>query len=164
MSTAKTQKVTLATATSAVPDWPRLAAVLLCVLGVLVASYMTWAELTNNETACVDVGQVDCSAVQNSAYAKTFGVPVALLGLLGYLVMLGLLVLEDQVALVATYGRTLVVGIALFGVIFQTYLTYIEAAVLDKWCQWCVASYVIITLLLIVGLYRLYGFLKPLRS
>ncbi len=164
MDTAKTEKPALATAAMVSSDWARLAAAMLCVLGILVAGYMTWAELTNNETACVDVGKVDCSAVQNSAYAKTFGMPVALLGLVGYLVMLGIVVLEDQVALFAAYGRTLVVGMALFGTIFQTYLTYVEAAVLDKWCQWCVTSYVLISLLLIVGVYRLYVFLKPLRS
>jgi uncharacterized membrane protein len=73
-------------------------------------------------------------------------------------------VLEDQVALFAAYGRTLVVGFALFGVIFQTYLTYVEAAVLEKWCQWCVASYIIITALLIIGALRLHSFFKPLRS
>ncbi len=164
MDTAKTEKPALATAAIVSSDWARLAAAVLCVLGILVAGYMTWAELTNNETACVDVGKVDCSAVQNSAYAETFGVPVALLGLVGYLVMLAIVVLEDQVALFAAYGRTLVVGMALFGTIFQTYLTYVEAAVLDKWCQWCVTSYVLISLLLIVGVYRLYVFLKPLRS
>jgi len=164
VDTAKTEKTALATTAVIGSDWARLLAAVLCVLGILVAGYMTWAELTNNETACVDVGKVDCSAVQNSAYAKTFGVPVALLGLLGYLAMLGIIVLEDQVALFAAYGRTLVVGMALFGAIFQTYLTYVEGAVLDKWCQWCVTSYVLISLLLIVGVYRLYGFLKPLRS
>lgn len=164
MSTAKTGKVALSPATALAVDWLRLVAVVLCVLGILVAGYMTWAELTDNETACVDVGKVDCSAVQNSAYAKTFGIPVAFLGLLGYLAMLGILILEDQMLLFATYGRTLMVAMALFGTLFQTYLTYIEAAVLDKWCQWCVTSYVLITLLLMMSVRRLYLFLKPLRA
>ena len=163
MSTAKTGKAALSAGVLA-PDWLRLASVVLCVLGILVAGYMTWAELTNNETVCVDAGSIDCAAVQDSAYAKTLGIPVALLGLLGYVAILGVLVLEDQVALFAAYGRTLVVGFALFGVIFQTYLTYVEAAVLEKWCQWCVASYIIITALLIIGALRLHSFFKPLRS
>ncbi len=163
MSTAKTGKAALSAGVLA-PDWLRLASVVLCVLGILVAGYMTWAELTDNETVCVDAGSIDCAAVQDSAYAKTLGIPVALLGLLGYVAILGVLVLEDQVALFAAYGRTLVVGFALFGVIFQTYLTYVEAAVLEKWCQWCVASYIIITALLIIGALRLHSFFKPLRS
>lgn len=163
MSTAKTGKAALSAGVLA-PDWLRLASIVLCVVGILVAGYMTWAELTNNETVCVDAGSIDCAAVQDSAYAKTLGIPVALLGLLGYVAILGVLVLEDQVALFAAYGRTLVVGFALFGVIFQTYLTYVEAAVLEKWCQWCVASYIIITALLIIGALRLHSFFKPLRS
>ncbi len=163
MSTAKTGKAALSAGALA-PDWLRLASIVLCVVGILVAGYMTWAELTNNETVCVDAGSIDCAAVQDSAYAKTLGIPVALLGLLGYVAILGVLVLEDQVALFAAYGRTLVVGFALFGVIFQTYLTYVEAAVLEKWCQWCVASYIIITALLIIGALRLHSFFKPLRS
>ena len=163
MSTVKTGKA-VAPARALGTEWLRVVAVALSVLGILVAGYMTWAELTDNETVCIDVGSIDCAAVQDSAYAKTFGVPVALLGLVGYVAILGVLVLEDQFQLLAAYGRTLVVGFALFGVIFQTYLTYVEAAVLEKWCQWCVASYVIITALLVIGALRLHSFFKPLRS
>ena len=98
-----------------------------------------------------------------AAPLETLGVPVAVLGLLGFLAILAVLVLEDQVPLLAAYGRTLVVGMALFGVIFQTYLTYIEASVLNKWCQWCVTSYVIITAVFVIGVVRLMRFLNPLR-
>lgn len=163
MSTAKTSKAALSARVLAA-DWLRLASIVLSVLGILVAGYMTWAELTNNETVCVEAGSIDCAAVQDSAYAKTLGIPVALLGLLGYIAILGVLVLEDQLALFAAYGRTLVVGFTLFGVIFQTYLTYVEAAVLEKWCQWCVTSYILITALLIIGVFRLRSFIRPLRS
>lgn len=145
-------------------DWLRVLAIVLTILGVFVAGYMAWAEVTGNETVCVDTGSIDCAAVQESAYATTLGIPVAVMGLFGYLAILGVLLLEDQVDILAAYGRTLVVAMALFGVMFQTYLTYIEAAVLEKWCQWCVASFVIITALLVVGALRLNAFLKPLRD
>jgi uncharacterized membrane protein len=163
VGTVKTGKV-VAPAQASAPDWLRLTAVVLSVLGILVAGYMTWAELTDNETVCIDAGAIDCAAVQDSAYAKTFGVSVALLGLVGYVAILGVLALEDQLQLLAAYGRTLVLGFASFGVIFQTYLTYVEAAVLEKWCQWCVISYFLITALLIVGALRLRSFFKLLRS
>lgn len=145
-------------------DWLRVLATVLAILGAFVAGYMAWAEVTGNETVCVDTGSIDCAAVQESAYATTLGIPVAVMGLLGYLAILGVLLLEDQVDILAAYGRTLVVAMALFGVMFQTYLTYIEAAVLEKWCQWCVASFVIITAVLVVGAVRLNAFLKPLRD
>jgi len=162
VSSIKSNKAALSSPTVAV-DWLRLVSIVLAVLGALVAGYMTWAELSGNETVCLDTGSIDCRAVQTSAYAKTFGIPVALLGLLGFLAILAVLVLEDQVPLLAAYGRTLVVGMALFGVIFQTYLTYVEASVLGKWCQWCVASYIIITAVFVIGIIRLVRFLDPLR-
>jgi uncharacterized membrane protein len=154
------------TAAAAVPrwDWLRLAVIVACLFGIFVAGYMTWAEVTGNETVCANTGAIDCAAVQQSAYAKTFGIPVAMMGLLGYIAILGVIVLEDQIDMLAAYGRTLVVGMALFGVIFQTYLTYVEASVLGKWCQWCMMSYAVIAVVLILGGYRLYGFLKPLRQ
>ncbi len=163
VTTAKAKSKRVEITAEVARDWMRIVAVVLSVLGVLVAGYMTWAELTGNETVCANTGTIDCAAVQESAYAKTFGIPVALLGMLGYLMILGVLVLEDQVQILADYGRTLVVGMALFGVIFQVYLTVIEATVLERWCQWCVASFVIITLLLVTGALRLNALLEPLR-
>jgi uncharacterized membrane protein len=163
VTTAKSKNRTLA-GISVSFDALRGIMIVLAVIGIIVAGYLTWAELTDNETACADVGNIDCNAVQTSAYAKTFGIPVALLGLLGYIAILGALVLEDQITIMAAYGRTLVVGMALFGVIFQSYLTYVEATVLDKWCQWCIASFVTIILLLIIGAIRLRDFLQPLQN
>lgn len=164
VSSAKSNKVAPAPAALATTwDWLRLAGIVLCILGIFVAGYMAWAEATGNKTVCANTGKINCEAVQESAYAKTFGIPVATMGLLGYLAMLGAFLLEDQIKLVATYGRTAVVGMALFGVMFQTYLTYIEGAVLDKWCQWCVTSFVLVSLIFIVGVFRLYRFMQPLR-
>jgi len=163
VNTAKAKSKQVEITASMSRDWLRIIAVVLSILGVLVAGYMSWAELTGNETVCANTGSIDCAAVQESAYAQTFGIPVALLGALGYIVILGVLLLEDQVQFLADYGRTLVVGMALFGVIFQAYLTVIEATVLERSCQWCVASFVIITLLLIIGAFRLRSFFEPLR-
>jgi uncharacterized membrane protein len=160
VSTAKSE--TLARSSLQV-DWLRIISIVLCAVGVFVAGYMSWAEATGNETVCADTASVDCAAVQTSAYAKTAGIPVANMGLLGYLAILAILVLEDQVDFLAAYGRTLVLSLALGGVIFQTYLTYIEAFVLEKWCEWCVTSYIVISLLFVIGAYRIYRFLQPLQ-
>jgi uncharacterized membrane protein len=162
VSTVKPNKTSLALSAGSL-DWLRLISIACCFLGILVAGYMAWAEVTGNETMCADTGSIDCQAVQQSAYAETLGIPVAILGLLGYIAMFGVLILEDQIGLFASYGRTLVAGMSLFGFMFQTYLTYIEADVLGKWCQWCVTSFVLITLVFGIAVYRLYEFLKPLR-
>jgi uncharacterized membrane protein len=162
VSTAKSKPVVAAT-TALSWDWMRVILIGLSIAGIFVAGYMAWAEVTGNETVCADTGKIDCAAVQTSAYAKTVGIPVAIMGLLGYVAMLGVLILEDQIEIVATYGRTLLVGMALFGVIFQVYLTWIEASILDAWCQWCVASFVIVTSMFLLGSYRVYEFFKPLQ-
>lgn len=163
MGRTKTQNLEVATPAVTL-DWPRLIAIILAALGVLVAGYLAWAEITGNETICANTGLIDCETVQSSTYSSVFGIPVALLGVLGFIGMLAILLLEDQVPFLAAYGRTLVVGAALFGVLFQAYLTIIEATVLEAWCQWCVASFIIVTLLFGVAVYRLHRFLQPLRS
>lgn len=163
VNTAKSSSAALATV-PLVWDWPRVIMIVIALFGIGVAGYMSWAELTGNETACTDAGQIDCAAVQESAYASTLGFPVAVMGTLGYIAILGVLVLEDQIEIVATYGRTWVVVMALFGVMFQAYLSYIEAAVLEKWCQWCIMSFVAITALFVIGAWRLNDLLKALRA
>ncbi len=163
MNSAKASKMAPAPVVSTARDWLRVISLVLALLGIFVAGYMAWAEVTGNETVCANTGKINCEAVQKSAYGETFGIPVAIMGLLGYLAIFGALALEDQVKLVAQYGRTAVVGMALFGVMFQTYLTYVEGAVLDKWCQWCVISFILITAIFVIGAYRLYQFLQPLR-
>ncbi|WP_162910044.1 vitamin K epoxide reductase family protein [Aggregatilinea lenta] len=145
-------------------DWLRIVSILLAIAGIAVAGYLSWAEVTGNETQCLDTGKINCETVQSSAYSEVLGVPIALLGLAGYIAILGVLLLEDQVPFLAAYGRTLIAGFALFGVLFSVYLTLIEATVLDAWCQWCVISALLITLLLIVGAVRLNQLFSVLRS
>jgi len=158
----RTQKME-AVAPAVALDWPRLISIVLAALGVLVAAYLAWAEVTGNETVCLETGAINCETVQNSAYSVTFGIPVAVLGLVGFVGMLAILLLEDQIPFFATYGRTLVLAASLFGFAFQFYLTIIEATVLEAWCQWCVASFIIVSLIFAIAVYRLYKFLQPLR-
>ncbi|OGA31789.1 MAG: hypothetical protein A3G80_07080 [Betaproteobacteria bacterium RIFCSPLOWO2_12_FULL_62_13b] len=90
--------------------------------------------------------------VNNSVYARIYGVPVAFIGLAGYLVLLGL-----ALAVLQTEGvvqrRLLTIGflLALGGVGFSAYLTYIEVYVIEAICIWCVTSALLITLLALVG-------------
>ena len=146
-------------------DWLRLAGMLLAFLGLLVAAYMSWAELTGQETSCpgYTAGQegnpgalaVDCGFVQNSIYAKALGIPVAVLGVGGYLAILVVWALEDRVPLLADYGPMLVFGMALFGFLFSAYLTYAELFIMYTVCTWCLASAVLMTLVFVVAVVRL---------
>ena len=90
--------------------------------------------------------------MNNSLYAKIHGVPVSFIGLAGYLLLLGLALaaLESDGGMrrrLVTSGFVLALG----GVAFSAYLTYIELYVIEAICSWCVASATIIMLLAVVG-------------
>lgn len=143
----------------------RILGIILALMGLLVAGYMSWAEVTGNQTSCPghtgdvtgEAGAiaVDCSFVQNSVYAKVFGIPVALLGVAGYLAILLVWLLEKRISLLGEYGHLLAFGMALFGVLFTGYLTYAELYLLYTVCSWCLTSALFITLVFIVSIVRM---------
>ncbi|GAB4574074.1 MAG: hypothetical protein Kow0077_18810 [Anaerolineae bacterium] len=151
--------------------WLRTLGIAFALLGLGVAVYMGWAEVTGNATACPGHSGdgalaapgsivIDCGFVQKSVYAHIFGIPVALLGVAGYLGILGIWVLEDRIAILREYASMLVFGMALFGFLFSLYLTYTELFIMYTICTWCVASAVLMTLIFIVATVRLVQHLK----
>jgi uncharacterized membrane protein len=125
----------------------RQVAIVLAVIGLGVAAYLTYVHYEGIKPVCGLGG--DCEKVQTSEWADLGGVPVALLGLIGYAAILVTLFIEREEALVA--GAL----IALVGFGFSAYLTYRELFSIDAICPWCVASAVIMTLLAIVTTARL---------
>lgn len=116
----------------------------LALAGTAVATYLTVVHYAGGEPVCaVSHG---CQTVQESKYAELAGIPVALLGLLGYVAILASLLVRGEA------GRLIRVGLTAGGVAFSAYLTYLELFVIDAICQWCVASAVIMTALLIVAI------------
>jgi uncharacterized membrane protein len=103
-------------------------------------------EVTEAEAVCGPIG--NCNAVQQSPYALLFGfLPVGILGLMGYIIILGIWLLNKYGP--ATWHETTILaiwGMALFGVIFSIYLTYLEPFVIGATCAWCISSAIIITL------------------
>lgn len=126
------------------------APVVLSGLGIYVSGYLVTKRFTGGSLACTRWAQ--CDVVNNSVYSQFYGVPVCVIGLGGYLLLLGL-------ALAALFmaGRRqrhillLSFLLALGGVGFSAYLTYLEIYVIEALCAWCVASAVIITLLLVTN-------------
>jgi uncharacterized membrane protein len=83
------------------------------------------------------------------------GIPIGLLGLGANLILLLMLFLEDRIAFLQTYGATLMFGIVLFGVMYSVYLVYLQAAVIEAFCPWCLAHEALYVLLLITSGLRL---------
>lgn len=125
----------------------RLAAIVLAAIGVGVATYLTYIHYEGIKPACGLGG--DCEKVQTSEWSDIAGVPVALLGLVGYVVILASLFVRGETGLMA--GALL----ALAGFGFSGYLTYRELFSIDAICEWCVTSAVLMTLLAGVTVTRL---------
>jgi uncharacterized membrane protein len=126
----------------------RRATAALALVGIAIAGYLTWVHYAGLEPVCVGGGG-GCERVQSSRWAELAGVPVAVLGLAGYVAILASLALpEEQGAVAATF-------LALVGFGFSVWLTYVEIAKIDAICQWCVASAVVMTALALASVARL---------
>ena len=133
----------------------RRALVLLNLLGVGIAGYLSWVKWTDTEAFCGGVG--DCTGVQNSIYAYFLGIPVAYLGLVAYGVLFALALYNlrtdpehGSLSYLAFFAG------AVGALAFSTYLTYAELFLLRAICPWCVASFVnlgVITLLAATGVF-----------
>jgi uncharacterized membrane protein len=125
----------------------RVVALVLAVAGLAVAAYLTYIHYEGIKPVCGLGG--DCEKVQTSEWADLAGVPVALLGLVGYALILASLLVRTETGAMAG---------ALFSVVgfgFSAYLTYRELFSIDAICQWCVTSAILLTLLAVVTVTRL---------
>lgn len=119
-----------------------LAILVLCVLGLVDAGYLTYVHYAGLKVLCLSSG--GCETVQASRWAKLGGVPVAVLGLIGYLAILITLPIRTEL------GRAVSFGVSLIGFGFSMYLTYRELFTIHAICQWCVASAVVMTALTVL--------------
>lgn len=120
-------------------------------VGLIAALYLAYVETTGNEAVCGPVG--DCNAVQQSEYALLFGfLPVAVLGVVGYVA-----IFFAYVASVSWQGRAaelakaLGFGMSVFGLLFSTWLTFLEPFVIGATCAWCLTSAVCMALVTLVS-------------
>jgi uncharacterized membrane protein len=125
----------------------RITLVVLTAIGLGVASYLTYVHYSGIKPVCTAGGS--CLKVQSSIYSELAGVPVALIGLLGYIaIMASLLAPEQETTRFATVAFT-VVG---FG--FSAYLTYRELFSIHAICEWCASSAAIMTVLMCLSIWR----------
>jgi uncharacterized membrane protein len=124
----------------------RIAILVLALIGAGIAGYLTYVHYAGLKVLCLSSGS--CETVQASSYAKLDGIPVAVLGLIGYVGILGSLAVRGELGRIAGFA------VALIGFGFSMYLTYRELFTIKAICQWCVSSAVIMTLLVILTAIR----------
>jgi uncharacterized membrane protein len=131
----------------------RLASAGVALVGLGIAAYLTIVHYSGGTPVCAVAH--GCAIVQRSEYAELAGVPVALLGLLGYVAILASLARDSEAA------RTATAFLALAGCGFSAWLTYVEIVRLDAICIWCVGSAICMTLLAALSVMRLLGAPPP---
>lgn len=132
----------------------------LCAIGLFISLYLAFTSYFNTQLVC---GITDCGVVNSSKYATFLGIKLSFWGILYYLFCLFLIIqyilankpysplgrLANFLGLryfnlwhmfLVKYYLIFWVWISLFGLAFSAYLTYLEAFVINAWCQWCIAS------------------------
>ncbi|MHB1538987.1 MAG: vitamin K epoxide reductase family protein [Solirubrobacteraceae bacterium] len=124
----------------------RIAMIVVVFLGIALASYLTYIHYSGAAPLCTSDS---CTVVQHSTYSKLAGIPVALIGLIGYvLIFLSLLVPEGEGTRLATLGLTAI------GFGFSVYLTGREVFSIQQICEECVTSACIMTVLFVLSVWR----------
>lgn len=131
----------------------RLGIVVVSLIGLVDAIYLTWIKFTNRVAFCGTYG--GCETVSTSSYASILGVPIALFGAGAYLAILILLFLESKGQFWRENSPILGFGIALVGILYSIYLTYIEIAVLHAICPYCVISAIAMFVIFLLAILRL---------
>lgn len=128
----------------------RIAIGALAVIGIGIGTYLTYTHYAGLNVLCLSSG--GCETVQHSRWSKLDGIPVATLGLAGYV---GIFI---SVWIRGELGRAVGFGLALVGFLFSMYLTYREAFTIHAYCQWCLGSAAILTVLAILTSIRMLRF------
>jgi uncharacterized membrane protein len=130
---------------------------LLALVGLAVAVYLAVVHYANGAVplACSDSGLVNCDLVTSSPQAYVGPAPVAVLGVVWFLVELALLSLERA----RPSGAALAVQSiwSASGVLFVLYLVYAELFLIGALCAWCTVVHVVVILLFLLALWRLIG-------
>jgi len=125
----------------------RAASAVVALIGLGVATYLTIAHYSGGDVVCAIAH--GCATVQKSDYAQLAGVPVALIGVVGYLAILASLLRDSEA------WRTATAFLCIGGLGFSGWLTWVEVAELQAICIWCVASAICMLVLAVLSITRL---------
>jgi vitamin-K-epoxide reductase (warfarin-sensitive) len=110
---------------------------LLAGVGIAVSSVSLYEHYRTSQASFCDLGQTfNCDIVNRSAYSEVAGIPVAFIGILGYLLLLFVATLRREHP---TSPLILLIA-ASVGLAFALYLAYVEKFILGAWCILCLTS------------------------
>ena len=116
---------------------------ILALAGVVVSTLALRVHYSTGTEPCSINEKWDCGIVNHSPFAEFQHVPVAAIGIAGYVIIAGLALARLRfIAFLAAF----------IGLDFALYLTFIEKYVLQVWCLYCVTSQGIITLIMLLCL------------
>ena len=118
----------------------------LAVIGGGIAAYLTYVHYAHTALICVNGG---CETVQKSKYAELAGIPVALLGLIGYIAIIASAAIRGTTAAFAG------VVISFVGVVFSGYLLWAQIGPIGALCQWCLGNDVVISVVAVLCVVRM---------
>jgi len=124
----------------------RRASAAAAALGAAISAYLLYVRQAGGTLVCSTGG---CETVQSSEYAEVLGLPVAALGLVGFLGLLLTALARGE------WARLSQATLALTALAFSIYLLYIQVAVIDAICQWCLATELLTLAIVALGLVRL---------
>ena len=121
---------------------------ILAVGGIVVSSVSLKHHYATSKTEFCDIGNTfNCDIVNRSEYSEILGMPVALIGMVGYAAILGLATVYRE----RRETPALIFAGASAGLAFALYLTYIEGRVLGVWCIMCLSSLALISGIAVVS-------------
>jgi uncharacterized membrane protein len=120
----------------------RVAIAVLSLVGVAITTYLLYARYSGSRILCPTSG---CETVQHSRYSELAGIPVAAIGLAGYLALLATSFVR------AEWARAAAVALSLSALAFSAYLLVVQLAVIDAVCGWCVASDCVVLLIALIA-------------
>lgn len=135
-------------------NWQARLIQLLAVPGIMIAYYLLLFHSGSLFTTCTVNDWFDCGQVSGpgAPYSSIGPIPVALLGLLGYALIFLVVWLKDWIHLIEDYLPELVFGIVGLAFLFTLGLTALELLVINAFCQYCLYSAAIVTIMFILAI------------
>ena len=124
------------------------------ILGTIDSGYLSYAKVVKAPLVCTP-GLGDCNAVNSSPYSVLLGVPVAYIGLAGYLAILLVVLFGEKIKFIKPYTLYGLFGMSLVGFLCSVYFTYLEFWVIKAVCQWCLVSALVMTVIFVTTLVQM---------